>query len=170
MKKATYIKCPRCELNYIKSTDKYCPVCLAELKLAGEPFEGADDDLELCPLCGQNFISSDQKMCEDCAKQKGVDLEYDDNDDEESNHSVEDETGWDEDSLGLDDDVELIPLSAMEEDEDDEDDDELEEEDSDKPKAYDDFESIYLDDDDYEDEDDEDDYYDDEDDDDEDYE
>ena len=69
MKKATYIKCPRCELNYIKSTDNYCHVCLTELKLAGEATSN-DEDLELCPVCGQNFISPDQKMCEDCLKQK----------------------------------------------------------------------------------------------------
>ena len=82
MKKATYIKCPRCELNYIKSTDKFCHVCLTELKLAGET-PSPDEDLELCPLCGQNFISPEQKMCEDCFKQKGIDLEYDDDNEDE---------------------------------------------------------------------------------------
>ena len=27
-----YIKCPRCELNYIKRGEEYCAVCKAELK------------------------------------------------------------------------------------------------------------------------------------------
>ena len=65
MKKATYIKCPRCELNYIKSTDKFCHVCLTELKLAGES-TSSDDELELCPICGVNYIKEDETMCEDC--------------------------------------------------------------------------------------------------------
>ena len=148
-KKPTYIKCPRCELNYIKSEDKYCPVCLAELKLAGEPFDNMDEDLEICPSCGQNFISPDQKMCEDCAKQKGIDLEYDDEGVMRSDES-EEASNWDDDLVDGDEDVELIPLSAMEEDE--EDDDESEEEDSDRMGEFDDdFES--LDDDDYDDDD-----------------
>ena len=121
MKKATYKKCPRCELNYIKSTDDYCLVCLQELKLAAESSDSSmDEDLELCPVCGQNFISPDQKMCEDCAKQRGIDLEYDDNDDEieDDQQDVSSEEDWDG-GMESGEDVELIPLSAMEEDEDD---------------------------------------------------
>ena len=114
MKKATYIKCPRCELNYIKNTDNYCHVCLTELKLAGESTSN-DEELELCPICGQNFISPEQKMCEDCSMQKGIDLEYDDDMDEQDERDVKEEDSWEDDDLvNSDDDVELIPLSAME--------------------------------------------------------
>ena len=31
MKKPVYIRCPRCELNYIEKKDKLCSVCKAEL-------------------------------------------------------------------------------------------------------------------------------------------
>lgn len=30
-----YKKCPRCELNYILEDEDYCPVCKAEMKMAG---------------------------------------------------------------------------------------------------------------------------------------
>ena len=140
MKKPTYIKCPRCELNYIKSTESYCPVCLAELKLSGETFDDYDendDELELCPICGQNFISPNKKMCEECAHSKGLE----DGDDEDQLEDVDDreteeqtEDSWEDDEKPIDDDVELVPLSSLEED--DEDDDESEEEDSDKVDAF----------------------------------
>ena len=50
-----YIKCPRCELNYIDSEkQEYCDVCIAELKgkklqfadLEEEDFEELDAELE----------------------------------------------------------------------------------------------------------------------------
>ncbi len=119
MKKVSYIKCPRCELNYIKSTERYCPVCMAELKLAGEAFEHFEDEdeLELCPICGQNFISPDQKCCEECARGRC--------EDEDDTVNVED------------DEVEIVPLSTLAGDEfEDDDDEESEEEDSVKPGAF----------------------------------
>ena len=40
------VKCPRCDLNYIREDEKYCKVCLREMK--GEP---TNDDMELCSVC-----------------------------------------------------------------------------------------------------------------------
>ena len=169
MKKPTYIKCPRCELNYIKSTDRYCLVCMAELKLAGEPFGvESDEELELCPVCGQNFISPDQKMCEDCKRQNDYDEENEELNDIEGNKTEEENIdSWeDEDSSTSDADVELVPLSSLDDDDFDDEDEESEEEDSDRigmdeedDFEYDDFDDIdenELDEDDYDDEDEED--------------
>lgn len=175
MKKPTYIKCPRCELNYIKSTESYCPVCLAELKLSGETFDDYDeneDELELCPVCGQNFISPNKKMCEECARTKEIDGEEEDEqlDSEEDRESVSTDDNWEDDEKPIDDDVELVPLSSLEEDDED-DDEESEEEDSDKIDAFeedfkidDDFEDDFDEEDEDDEEDDEDDDEDDEDD------
>ena len=70
-----YIKCPRCELNYILEEEDYCHVCKTEMKHFNE---GEDDgllnsfeDMELCPVCGVNYIKEDQGMCKDCKKKKG---------------------------------------------------------------------------------------------------
>lgn len=140
MKKVSYIKCPRCELNYIKSTERYCPVCMAELKLAGEAFEHFEDEdeLELCPICGQNFISPDQKCCEECARGRCED-EDDEEDDRFSDTEPEEKPEtWEDDTVNVEDDeVELVPLSTLAGDEfEDDDDEESEEEDSVKPGAF----------------------------------
>ena len=37
------IKCPRCDLNYIREDEKYCKVCLRELK-----GEKNTEEVELC--------------------------------------------------------------------------------------------------------------------------
>ena len=68
--KQTYIRCPRCELNYILKKDKFCQVCKMEMKALGTL--GAEDnlDLELCPICKVNYINSDEDICAQCAKEK----------------------------------------------------------------------------------------------------
>ena len=40
------VKCPRCELNYITENEKYCKVCLREMK-----GESPKDEVELCSVC-----------------------------------------------------------------------------------------------------------------------
>ena len=86
-----YIKCPRCELNYILETEKLCPVCQAELKLSKD--DSLSEDMELCPICGQNFVSYDQPMCEECAKKRSLDdiVDEDENEDEDISEEAENE-------------------------------------------------------------------------------
>ena len=69
MKKPVYIRCPRCELNYIEKKDKLCSVCKAELSANKEDFIG-DLDLELCPICKTNYIQPDEIMCATCLKEQ----------------------------------------------------------------------------------------------------
>ena len=101
-----YIKCPRCDLNYIDSEkQEYCDVCIAELKgkklqfadLDEEDFEEIDAEIEneeLCPVCGVNHLRAGEKVCETCkaqqeyAEEENVDLE---NDEEWKNYLEEDE-------------------------------------------------------------------------------
>ena len=57
--KVQYIKCPRCELNYIIKKDKYCDVCKSEMKagiLEESDFDELEEGLELCPVCKVNYI------------------------------------------------------------------------------------------------------------------
>lgn len=67
MKKPVYIRCPRCELNYIQKKDKLCPVCKAELEAKSDYID--DIDLELCPICRTNYIQPDEIMCASCLKE-----------------------------------------------------------------------------------------------------
>ena len=69
-----YIKCPRCELNYILEGEDYCNVCKNEMKHHSESDYDDElldfDDMELCPVCGQNYIKEDQSMCDECKKKR----------------------------------------------------------------------------------------------------
>lgn len=173
-----YIKCPRCELNYILEGEDYCNVCKNEMK---HHTENDDDelldfeDMELCPVCGQNYIKEDETMCYEC-KGKGNedasdaddkhwkedarlspdnDVDDDDEDDDYNPGFGEvDENGNEIDPFKdagslLDDDV---PIDFAEEDELDELDEEI--------APIDDFEVVDVSDEDDEDEEDEDDDYD----------
>ncbi len=63
--KQIYIKCPRCELNYILKKDKICSVCKAEMSANKE--ELLDEfDLEICPVCKTNYIQPEETMCSNC--------------------------------------------------------------------------------------------------------
>lgn len=96
-----YIKCPRCELNYILKKDKFCDVCKSEMK-AGilkendmDELEFLEEGMELCPMCKVNYINPGERMCITCQEEQVGDIKddepdwrgfvdkADDNDDEE---------------------------------------------------------------------------------------
>lgn len=94
-----YMKCPRCELNYIDAEKQdYCDVCLKEMKglpIDIDEIEDAENELpnELCPVCGENMMRAGDKMCEECRKK----AEY-----EEEEPNPDDDDEWRE---YLDDDT-----------------------------------------------------------------
>ncbi|MBQ8093123.1 MAG: hypothetical protein IJ242_06065 [Clostridia bacterium] len=59
-----FVKCPRCELNYIPETEEYCPVCKREMK--GERHE---DPVELCSICNENPVMPGRDVCYECYKE-----------------------------------------------------------------------------------------------------
>ena len=59
-----FIKCPRCELNYIKEEEQYCSVCKREMK--GEVHE---DLFELCSICNENPVMPGKDDCPVCYKE-----------------------------------------------------------------------------------------------------
>jgi len=174
-----YIKCPRCELNYILEGEDYCHVCKSEMKHHTEADDELIDleDMELCPMCGQNYIKEDQTMCDECrgrSTSKSDDDLKDWKDDEEAD---EDESLEVESSNEMDDDFNS-GFSDIDPDEDDDpyetgddlmddapiefamDEDEIEEDDIVSETMKDDFETVEAlgDDEDDDDEDDDDDY------------
>lgn len=100
-----FIKCPRCELNYIKEEEQYCSVCKREMK--GEAHE---DPFELCSICNENPVMPGKDVCMSCYKemtqQQGL---HDDTMEENETADV---------SLGMDDvsDMEEIELDTLPED------------------------------------------------------
>ena len=69
MSKQQYIRCPRCELNYILKKDKLCSVCKAEMQVGG----GENEEFELCPICKTNYIGPDEIMCSQCMEERNID-------------------------------------------------------------------------------------------------
>ena len=156
-----YIKCPRCELNYIDAEkQEYCDVCIAEIKgnklqfadLDDEDYEELEADseqTELCPIFGVNKIRYGEKMCEACKseeeyeEEEEVDIEKD----EEWKNYIDDE---DDGDLTIDDETLQEELDAEFGD------DEIEEESADDDDFFDDdVDSLSdLEDDEYDDDDD----------------
>lgn len=58
------IKCPRCELNYMPDTERYCTVCKREMR-------GDDDkeDVEICTECGEHPVVPGEDLCAYCLKE-----------------------------------------------------------------------------------------------------
>ncbi len=58
------VKCPRCDLNYIREDEKYCKVCLRELK-----GENSQDEVELCSICNEEPALPGKDICLFCLKE-----------------------------------------------------------------------------------------------------
>ena len=59
-----FIKCPRCELNYIREEEQYCSVCKREIK-----GESREDPFELCSICNENPVMPGKDVCLLCYKE-----------------------------------------------------------------------------------------------------
>ena len=122
-----YMKCPRCELNYIDAEkQEYCDVCLKEMKGirtdADEIEEEEANELptELCPICGENMMRAGEKMCEECRKRlESEDVEEGD---------IEEDDEWreylDDDADDLDTDLDIGETFDEEEPEEEEEEEE----------------------------------------------
>lgn len=101
-----YMKCPRCELNYIDAEkQEFCDVCLKEMKglpMDIDEIEEAENDMptELCPVCGENMMRAGDKMCEECRKKAEYEEEEPnpDDDDDEWREYLDDDTDSDIDA------------------------------------------------------------------------
>ena len=88
------VKCPRCDLNYIREDEKYCKVCLRELK-----GEKNSEEVELCSICNEEPALPGRDVCLFCLKE----MNANDREEDESEDRV------DEASLSID------PVSSMDE-------------------------------------------------------
>ena len=122
-----YIKCPRCDLNWILEEQKLCDVCRAELKMDGASLlsdELDDEELVLCPVCKQNYMGATEEMCEQCLSERADKGGSDSNADESEESWLKeyiDESDPD-DSLTGDWDENGVSLEQMEDEEFDEED------------------------------------------------
>lgn len=112
--KVKYIRCPRCELNYIKEEDGFCDVCKAEIAHEDEGTTEYEKEIILCPVCKMNYINSVESMCTQCKIEQK----------QKQKRSGGDEDSWkeflDEDEDNNDEENEVVSLSEIVEEEDDE--------------------------------------------------
>jgi len=93
-----FVKCPRCDLNYITESERYCKVCLREMK-----GDGGQEEVELCSICNEAPALPGRDMCLFCLKemngQNGVHSDSQDSDetvDPSALGSMEDVSAMDE--------------------------------------------------------------------------
>ena len=56
--------CPRCELNYIPEQERYCKVCLQEMRGGSR-----HDEVELCSICNEAPALPGRDVCALCLKE-----------------------------------------------------------------------------------------------------
>ncbi len=96
------VKCPRCDLNYIREDEKYCKVCLREMK--GEKHE---DEVELCSICNEAPALPGRDVCLFCLKEMNKSNSTQEDEDDASAENVVTSSIGDMDSVsGMD---EIIP-------------------------------------------------------------
>lgn len=90
------IKCPRCELNYIREDEGFCKICKREMK-----GESRQDEIEMCTVCNEAPALPGKDVCLFCLKE--MNSANDDREDVDENAQVG------ESSLDID------PVSGMDE-------------------------------------------------------
>ena len=139
-----YIKCPRCELNYILETEELCPVCKDEVKgvVVNDLELEEEESTRICPRCGVNYVAEDQEFCENCrAELDEINAIHDAEDEQwqseaegegavpiEELEDAEDTDELGDEALVLDEDM-LAELKAEEEEDEEEDEEEVFEDD-----------------------------------------
>ena len=97
-----FIKCPRCELNYIRPEEQFCSVCRSEMRGDRE-----EDPFELCSVCGENPCMPGKDVCQACYKEMTQQGEDNGNTEQEDavagNIEMEDVAEMEEIDIGADD-------------------------------------------------------------------
>lgn len=124
MAKIEYVRCPRCELNYIDKKEKLCKVCKMELE---NKHSSDEEEVEqgICPICKINVINDDEEMCPMCAKEREIQQQNntmveDDPDESWRNYVDNDDTETESDEIGdmssIHDEDELLDDIPLDED------------------------------------------------------
>ncbi len=104
----TLVKCPRCDLNYITDGQKYCKVCMRELK-----GEARTDEVELCSICNEEPALPGKDVCLFCLKELNKSNSNDDSMEETENVDASNIGDMDDvssmDEIIPDDEDEMIP-------------------------------------------------------------
>ena len=96
------VKCPRCALNYIREDEKYCKICLQEMK-----GESRSEEIELCSICNEEPALPGKDVCLFCLREMNKSNSTDDSNSGGEAENVDTSTIGDMDAVsGMD---EIIP-------------------------------------------------------------
>ena len=96
------VKCPRYDLNYIREDEKYCKICLQEMK-----GESRSEEIELCSICNEEPALPGKDVCLFCLREMNKSNSTDDSDSGSEAENVDTSTIGDMDAVsGMD---EIIP-------------------------------------------------------------
>ncbi len=102
------VKCPRCDLNYIREDEKYCKICLQEMK-----GESRSEEIELCSICNEEPALPGKDVCLFCLREMNKSNSTEETDTGAETESVDTTTIGDMDAVsGMD---EIIPEVEEEE-------------------------------------------------------
>ena len=105
------IKCPRCDINFIKEEDGYCPICIKEMK--GEMPK--EDTIDFCIECGENPAVLGEELCQECLKAQQLALEAVVDDKASAEEDEEDSGKVDEEDIDVEDPLVVdIPENELE--------------------------------------------------------
>ena len=60
------MKCPRCEINFIKEDEKVCSICRREIKGEAAP----EVNIDMCIECGENPAAPGEDLCIFCLNER----------------------------------------------------------------------------------------------------
>ena len=96
------VKCPRCDLNYIREDEKYCKICLQEMKGESRP-----EEIELRSICNEEPALPGKDVCLFCLREMNKSNSTDDSNSGGEAENVDTSTIGDMDAVsGMD---EIIP-------------------------------------------------------------
>ena len=97
-----FVKCPRCELNYIEESEGFCKICKREMQ-----GENNADDVELCTICNERPAIPGRDICLVCLKEMNA---ANDDSSGDLDHEEEEVGAVDESAIGS-----IDPVSSMDE-------------------------------------------------------
>lgn len=93
------VKCPRCDINFIREEEQYCSICKREMK--GEMPK--DDAVEMCIECGEHPAAPGEELCVYCLNdRKAADEETAQSDNGDGLAVDDEDIGLDEMEIGED--------------------------------------------------------------------
>jgi len=89
------IKCPRCDINFIREEEQFCSICKREMK-GDAPKE---EPVEMCIECGEHPAAAGEELCSYCLADRAA-----------ADESIVEDTESESMMSSDIDDIEIVPM------------------------------------------------------------